>query len=66
MGTGYPLPIRLMGLWEHRELPKPEQLTDYPFHSITQDARMPDVFSEKAITSPDWTGGKVYYQSGNV
>ena len=22
--------------------------------------------TEKAITSPDWTGGKVYYQSGNV
>ena len=22
--------------------------------------------AEKAITSPDWTGGKVYYQSGNV
>ena len=21
---------------------------------------------EKAITSPDWTGGKVYYKSGNV
>jgi len=21
---------------------------------------------EKAITSPDWTGGKIYYQSGNV
>ena len=22
--------------------------------------------TEKAITSPDWTGGKVYYQSENV
>ena len=24
------------------------------------------VLIEKAITSPNWTGGKVYYQSGNV
>ena len=32
---------------------------------VARPKRFPTL-SEKAITSPDWTGGKVYYQSGNV
>jgi len=33
-------------------------------HSIASD--LVPLCIEQAITSPDWTGGKVYYQSGNV